>query len=131
MIIIQLGGNNIVDGPQKDLLEMICSDLQYVQFTFQDTDIVWSDILPRRIWQYAEHDPITLKSLNDKHKRINRGGRLIMREYIKGHSIMHDIDLETNGFFLLDGTHMTPIAKWYSPQYIPGGCSGISKGSIS
>ena len=34
-----------------------------------------------------------------------------MREYIKGHSIMHDIDLETNGFFLPDGIHMTPIAN--------------------
>lgn len=40
---------------------------------------------------------------------IDRNARQIIGELPFGKAIVHEIDTETSGFFLLDGVHISPI----------------------
>ena len=112
MIIIHIGGNDLVQMKQRNLMRKIKKDLQYVASVFSTSYIVWSDILPRAEWRGLESTLNNLKKINKKHKRVNREGRLVASELPLGRAIInYDIDIKTQGLFLQDGTHLSPIGN--------------------
>lgn len=111
MILVHLGGNNLVETKQAKLMRAIKRDVRYIASVFPDSFIVWSDILPRKVWRGTSNDNGVLTRLNTKRKRINRAGRHAVSRLPLGRAIMHDIDLQTNGLFLDDGTHLTPVGN--------------------
>lgn len=110
-IVIQLGGNNIVDIKLDKLINTIRHDIRYICTVYEKINIVWSDILPRKLWRGASEIENVLKNLDIKRKRINRLGRQTVQEFENGRSISSDIDLFEPGFFRPDGTHLTDIAN--------------------
>ena len=49
--------------------------------------------------------------MNSKRKRINRAGRPVARNLLQGRSIIHEIDITTNGLYKSDGMHLTSIGN--------------------
>ena len=110
-IVIQLGGNNIVDTKLHKLMKTIRQDLEYICSTYNNVQIVWADILPRLKWRDASETEDVLKKLDIKRKRLNRLGRQVVLEAPNGRVIISDIDLFTHGLFKPDGTHLSAIGN--------------------
>ena len=49
--------------------------------------------------------------MNEKRKYINRAGRQVVQSMNRGRYIIHEIETETPGLFLHDGTHLTNIVN--------------------
>lgn len=110
-IVIQLGGNNIVDTKLHKLMKTIRQDLEYICSTYNTVQIIWADILPRLKWRDASETEDSLKKLDIKRKRLNRLGRQVVKEAPNGRVIISDIDLFTQGLFKSDGTHLSAIGN--------------------
>lgn len=106
-IVVQLGGNNIVDTKLHKLTKTIRQDLEYICSTYNNVQIVWADILPRLKWRDAPETEEVLKKLDIKRKRLNRLGR----QTPNGKVIISDIDLFTLGLFKPDSTHLSDIGN--------------------
>lgn len=111
MIIIHLGGNDLVSLSQWKLIRMIHSDIRYVHSLFPESFLVWSDILPRLHWRGKESTPDNLRAMDLKRKRVNRAGHLAVKVSPKGRYIAHDIDTRTQGLLKNDGTHLTLVGN--------------------
>ena len=61
------------------------------------------DILQRLRW--TEVDII----IDSKRRHVNRFGRALVNQLSKGHRLVHNIDIQTPGFFRDDGTHLSDI----------------------
>lgn len=112
MIVIHLGGNDLVTVRQASLIRRITKRLKHLQSVFPDAFIVWSDILPRKKWKGLKAQTKTaLEAMDKKRKRINRAGRQAVRAFSLGRVISHEIDTETDGLIKSDGTHLTKIGN--------------------
>lgn len=111
MIVIHLGGNDLVTVKQAKLMRAIKKDLKYLASVFTSAKIVWSDILPRKKWLGIENTPKNLKIMDNKRKRINRAGRQVVRGLAHGRAIIHELDTEVPGLFKPDGVHLTLIGN--------------------
>lgn len=110
MIIIHIGGNDLVQMKQRNRNGKIKKDLQNVVSVFSTSNIVWSNILPRAEGHGLESTLDNLKTTDKKRKRINRAGNLTASKLPFGRAIInYDIDTKTKGLFLRDGTHLSPI----------------------
>ena len=111
MIIIHLGGNDLVTIKQGKLIKSIKRDLNYISSVFPSALIVWSDILPRLSWRGITPTLENLGKINRKRKCINRAGRQMARELPRGRVIIHEIDTETKGLFSRDEVHLSPVGN--------------------
>lgn len=111
MIIIHVGGNDLVTMKQAKLIKVIRRDLGYIASVFPSVKIAWSDILPRNWWRGIENSPDNLAKIDEKRKRINRAGRQVVRDLVCGRAIMHEIDTLTPGLLKPDGVHLTLIGN--------------------
>ena len=111
MIIIHVGGNDITSVTQGKFIKMIKKDINYINSVFPKTMIVWSDILPRLSWRGLDSSVTAYRKIDEKRKRVNRAGRQIIRNLNMGRSIIHEIETKTNGLFLADGVHLSPIGN--------------------
>lgn len=111
MIVVHVGGNDIVTMKQAHLIRRIKKVFHYIHSVFPNAYLVWSDILPRTKWRGVESIEPNLSRLNDKRKRINRAGRQTARSLFKGRYITHEIDTKTPGLLKTDGTHLTKIGN--------------------
>ena len=110
MIIIHIGGNDLVQMKQRNLMRKIKKDLQYVASVFSTSYIVWSDILPRAEWRGLESTLDNLKKINKKRKRVNREGRLVASELPLGRAIInYDIDIKHKVCFC-KMAHICPLS---------------------
>ncbi|MCG8113656.1 MAG: SGNH/GDSL hydrolase family protein [Candidatus Thiodiazotropha taylori] len=110
MILIHLGGNDLAFIKQAKLMRAIKRDIQYIASVFPSTQIVWSDILPRKSWRGVVTTTINLYKLDQKRKRINRASHQIVRNFTFGKVIVHEIDT-TPGLFKPDGVHLSYIGN--------------------
>ena len=111
-ILIHVGGNDLVQVKQAKLMKRIKKDLKYIAAVFPSTFVVWSDVLPRKQWRGLQDTPENLVKMHNKRKRINRAGRQTAFQLPLGRSVInYDIDSTTNGLFLPDGTHLSPIGN--------------------
>ena len=111
LIVINVGGNNLVTIKQAKFIRVINRDLKYMQSVFPMVKFVWSDILPRTYWIGIANTQKNLKVMNDKRRRINRAGRQAVRGLSHGRAIIHELDPTTPGLFKNDGTHLTLIGN--------------------
>ena len=97
MLIIHLGGNSVVDTKQRTITRKIETDINYLYSLFDETIIVWSDILYRFEWQGIGGSEF--KGMDSKRKYINRAGRKAVCKSSNGRIIIHDIGQTTRGFY--------------------------------
>lgn len=110
MVVIHLGGNDLVTWSQSKLLKKIKTDLRYMASVFPDAQVIWSDILPRQAWRGVESSVESLRKLDQKRKRINRIGRQVTLS-LNGKGISHELDFATPGIFRPDSVHLTRIGN--------------------
>lgn len=112
MIIIHVGGSDLVNVKQAKLMKSISKVLKYIAAIFPSSYVVWSDILPRKQWRGIKDTPANLVKMHNKRKRINRAGRQTALQLPLGRSVInYDIDTTTDGLFRSDGTHLSPIGN--------------------
>lgn len=75
MIVIHLGGNDLVTIKQAKFIKLIRRDPKYFSSVFPAVKFVWCDILPRTKWRGIDNTPENLAKMNEKRKRVNRAGR--------------------------------------------------------
>ncbi|XP_042357606.1 serine/arginine repetitive matrix protein 2-like [Plectropomus leopardus] len=105
VLIMHLGGNDLSTDSPTNLLASVKKDLTSMRSIFPQCVLVWSNILPRRVWRHS----------NDNHEvdlvrtTVNRRIQNIISE-LGGVSLTHDnIRCGANtGLYRADGVHLSP-----------------------
>uniref|UniRef100_A0ABM5FV92 SGNH hydrolase-type esterase domain-containing protein n=1 Tax=Pogona vitticeps TaxID=103695 RepID=A0ABM5FV92_9SAUR len=103
MLLIHLGGNDLAQYPGKALIIDVVRDLSCLRRTYAEMRLVWSTIIPRRIWKRARH----FWSVNKAQRSINREvGRAVCGSLgqVIGH---HRIRLDRPELYRPDGVHLS------------------------
>ncbi|CAL9683581.1 unnamed protein product [Knipowitschia caucasica] len=104
VLIVHLGGNDLNDSP-TDLLTAVRRDLSSIRSIFPRCLLVWSHILPRRVWRHSSdsHEVDLVRST------VNRRIHSVISE-LGGVSLAHDnIRCGANtGLYRVDGVHLSP-----------------------
>lgn len=118
-LLIQLGSNDICLIKSKELIENIKSDVLRLHALFPNLKFIWSEILPRRYWHFAEGH----KSTENTRKRVNKAVRKIFLEDIPlGYAIRHpNIKEKERSLYRHDGCHMSDIGNDIYLQNIQAG----------
>lgn len=109
VLIIQLGSNDLGKVLGKDLIENIKLDLLRLRTLYPHLKLVWSEILPRRYWHFADN----FDAIEETRKRVNTAVRKFLREDIdKGYVIRHrNITHLERDLYRFDGTHLSDIGN--------------------
>lgn len=105
VLIIHLGGNDLSTDSPTNLLASVKKDLTAIRSIFPKCVLVWSNILPRRVWRHsADNHEVDLVRTT-----VNRRIHCIISE-LGGTSLTHDnIRCGTNtGLYGADGVHLSP-----------------------
>ena len=93
------------------MFNLIRRGLDYVTAAYPEAHFIWVDILQRLRWTESYQADIIIES---KRRRVNRFGTGLVNQLNMGHSLVHDIDIQTPGFFRDDGTHLNDIGlAWF------------------
>ena len=87
-------------------LNLIRHEFDYVIAAYPEAHFIWMDILQHLRWTKSYQAYIIIES---KRRHVNCFGRALVNQLSKGHSLVHDIDIQTPGFFRDDGTHLSDI----------------------
>ncbi|XP_054874839.1 uncharacterized protein si:dkeyp-121d4.3 isoform X2 [Amphiprion ocellaris] len=105
VLIVHLGGNDLSTDSPTDLLASVRKDLTSMRSIFPRCVLVWSNILPRRVWRHSvdNHEVDLVRTT------VNRRIQNIVSE-LGGASLSHDnIRCGTNtGLYRPDGVHLSP-----------------------
>ena len=86
IVLIQLGSNDLAILKSKELIELIRLDVLRLQVLFPELILIWSEILPRRYWHFADNQVL----LCNTWKRTNTAVKSICKSNIgKGFTIRH------------------------------------------
>nr|XP_033933136.1 serine/arginine repetitive matrix protein 2 [Pseudochaenichthys georgianus] len=105
VLIMHLGGNDLSTDAPTDLLASVRKDLTSMRSIFPSCLLVWSYILPRRVWRHsADSQEVDLVRCT-----VNRRIHSIVSE-LGGASMTHEnIRCGTNtGLYRADGVHLSP-----------------------
>ncbi|XP_029282079.1 uncharacterized protein LOC115004560 isoform X3 [Cottoperca gobio] len=105
VLIMHLGGNDLSTDSPTDLLASVKKDLTSMRSIFPQCVLVWSNILPRRVWRHsADNHEVDLVRTT-----VNRRIQNIIAE-LGGTSLTHDnIRCGANtGLYRADGVHLSP-----------------------
>ncbi|XP_053292014.1 uncharacterized protein si:dkeyp-121d4.3 isoform X1 [Pleuronectes platessa] len=105
VLIMHLGGNDLSTDSPTDLLAAVRKDLTSMRSIFPQCILVWSNILPRRVWRHSadSHEVDLVRTT------VNRRIQNIISE-LGGTSLTHDnVRCGTNtGLYRADGIHLSP-----------------------
>ncbi|XP_054880618.1 uncharacterized protein LOC129355092 [Poeciliopsis prolifica] len=104
-LIVHLGGNDLSTESPTNLLASVKKDMASIRSIFPHCLLVWSDILPRRVWR---HSPDSYE-VDLVRTTVNRRIHSIVSD-LGGISVNHDnIRCGTNtGLYRGDGIHLSP-----------------------
>ncbi|XP_043992669.1 uncharacterized protein si:dkeyp-121d4.3 isoform X1 [Gambusia affinis] len=104
-LIVHLGGNDLSTESPTNLLASVKKDMASIRSIFPHCLLVWSDILPRRVWR---HSPDSYE-VDLVRTTVNRRIHSIVSD-LGGVSVNHDnIRCGTNtGLYRGDGIHLSP-----------------------
>lgn len=104
VVIMHLGGNDLGTDSPTDLLASVKKDLTSMRSIFPQCLLVWSDILPRRVWRHSE-DSLEVDLVR---ATINRRVHSIIAE-LGGTALTHDnLRCGTDtGLYRPDGVHLS------------------------
>lgn len=110
MIIVHVGGNNVVWTKMQKMKRIMRRDFQYIFEIFPDTMVVWSEILPRLCWKFA---PVNSSKTcwDRKRVRFNQLGRQMVSLNPNGRILKHDITADCPGLFHSDGCHLSDVGN--------------------
>lgn len=114
MIIINLGGNDLVSVKTPAIKEIIKQEMAYLREACPQAVLVWFDILQRQVWSGSRRGG---KPIEKKRKRLNRIGRKIVMDSGKGDVIVTEIDAKT-AFFRDDGVHLNEVGLEFYLYYV-------------
>ena len=114
LVIINLGGNDLVNVSVIDLKEMMKSEINYLREAFPQATIIWFDILQRQKWAGANNGWVPIEK---KRRRINGIGRYLVCSSGKSDVIKTDIDANTS-FFRPDGVHLNDVGLEFYLDYV-------------
>ncbi|XP_019222016.1 uncharacterized protein si:dkeyp-121d4.3 isoform X3 [Oreochromis niloticus] len=104
VLILHLGGNDLSTDSPTDLLASVKKDLTSMRSIFPQCVLVWSNILPRRVWRHSadSHEVDLVRTT------VNRRIQNIISE-LGGTSLTHDnIRCGANtGLYRVDGVHLS------------------------
>ncbi|XP_072000851.1 uncharacterized protein [Engystomops pustulosus] len=105
ILVLHLGGNDLCSVRFGELVPLIQSDLERFSSFFSRFVLVWSEIIPRAIWEGARDGAGIERSrrlLNTKVSRFvrERGGVVVRHRELEG---------DNRGLLLPDGVHLTDI----------------------
>lgn len=104
VLIIHLGGNDLSTESPTNLLASVKKDLTSIRSIFPQCALVWSNILPRRVWPHSpdSHEVDLVRTT------VNRRIQNIVSE-LGGTSLSHEnIRCGTNtGLYRADGIHLS------------------------
>ena len=104
VLVVHLGGNDLVRHSLRLVFKLINDTYDYIRAAFPDAILVWVDILPRFCWRAPKNEH---KAIDKKRRRVNQLGHQAVRK--AGGQVLHlDIDL-TRGFFREDGVHLSDV----------------------
>lgn len=129
MILIHLGGNNVLNTSYQKIRRVIQRDFKYLSETFPSTILVWSDILPRLKWKFSRENS-DLDAINHKRHRFNLIAHQILQRLDMGRILKHDISLDTPGLFGSDGCHLSEVGTALFPNTIQGGIEAFLTSDI-
>ena len=105
-IVIHIVGNDIGNVRVGYLLYLLVNFMSWLSHEMPNTEIIWSQILPRKTWRYSNNT----KSMEDCRRKLNSSlGRYMVRHddyYIKYPDIKPD-----NIFISSDGVHLTKLGN--------------------
>ncbi|KAM7385975.1 hypothetical protein PAMP_002008 [Pampus punctatissimus] len=105
VLIVHLGGNDLSTDSPTDLLASVKKDLTSMRSIFPQCFLVWSNILPRRVWRHSpdSHEVDLVRTT------VNRRIQSIISE-LGGTSLTHDnIRCGANtGLYRPNGVHLSP-----------------------
>lgn len=102
VILLHCGGNDFGHIPVRQLRAFIDNIIQYINTHFK-AKIIWSEILPRRIWRYSSNNA----AMEAVRKRFNSyaATRVVKQN---GFYIKHpDLQETSDALYLPDGVHLT------------------------
>uniref|UniRef100_A0A8C7E2X9 Tumor susceptibility 101 n=1 Tax=Naja naja TaxID=35670 RepID=A0A8C7E2X9_NAJNA len=99
ILVIHLGGNDLGTASNLDVINRMKKDFGLLKQIFKNTILVWSNIIPRKVW----NQEIPHKVMERSRKILNEEMGYFM-QYIGGTVIQHDLLVpESPGLFHLDG----------------------------
>ncbi len=106
ILVIHLGSNDLVGNRTVDLGYNILNDLHAVAALIPQVKLIWSYMLPRRVWRGANSH----KAMEKNRRRINRKAVDVVTS-LGGGFIKHDIDDRDPGLYREDDVHLSDIGN--------------------
>ncbi|XP_070593938.1 uncharacterized protein [Erythrolamprus reginae] len=107
VLVLHLGGNDLGLLKGLALVAQAGEDLKVLRKWWPSTRLVWSWILPRKVWRFAQHPRAIDKQRIQVNKEI---GKLILAE--GGFIIRHpDIRIHIPDLYRPDGVHLTDVGN--------------------
>ncbi|XP_040294350.1 uncharacterized protein LOC121005644 [Bufo bufo] len=105
VLVLHVGGNDLGKRPFRELVRDVKFDLLRIWALFPGVIIVWSDIVPRKVWRGAR----SVESLNKARIKVNRAvGRFMARN--GGVVVRHEVLEKGEGaFWRADGVHLNAV----------------------
>ncbi|CAJ0933156.1 unnamed protein product [Ranitomeya imitator] len=105
ILVIHLGGNDLGKRPCRELIKDIKFDVLRLWAMFPKVLVVWSDIVPRKVWQGARSP----EGVNRARIKVNKAVSRFMAR--NGEVVVRHINLEsgTGGYWRLDGVHLNAV----------------------
>ncbi|XP_066437239.1 armadillo repeat-containing X-linked protein 2-like isoform X2 [Eleutherodactylus coqui] len=105
VLVIHVGGNDLGKRRFRDLSRDIRYDCLRLQASYPGTVVVWSEIVPRKVWRGAQSE----KGLNRARVKLNREVSRFLGS--KGGVAARHIDLEkgVGNYWRSDGVHLNDI----------------------
>jgi len=106
-ILIHLGANDICRTKSFDLIEDMKRDLLKISILLPNTHIIWSDLIMRRYWHWADEG----KAAEIIRKRINSAiNSYLSKEnhYVVNHP---NIRAKERDLYRFDGTHLSDLGN--------------------
>ncbi|XP_038154288.1 uncharacterized protein LOC119791955 [Cyprinodon tularosa] len=105
LLVVHLGGNDLSTESPTDLLASVKKDMTSIRSVFPHCLLVWSYILPRRVWRHSpdSHEVDLVRTT------VNRRIHNMVSE-LGGNSVTHEnIRCGANtGLYRADGIHLSP-----------------------
>ena len=106
VMVIHLGGNNLGSQSGCSLLRSIRRDLDWIEWMFPDTLVLFSDILQRRVYR-SQVRGRSAYGIERARRLVNAGvAGFLRRVGVANHNIRHDQDI-----FRRDGVHLNRMGN--------------------
>lgn len=102
ILVLHAGGNDICNIRMDELLTLMRADLERIPGFFQQVIIVWSEMVPRVVWQGARDSEAVERARRNINARMarfvrSRGGVVVRHRQLEG---------DNRQFMITDGVHL-------------------------